>query len=114
LNHGPIGDRVAVGETDLHQARPAADDLADQVIRGLQVGVAGREEGDEGLATLGAQPLEECVDGVHGGNQAWASGASSGSRSRRIRPMTSSNASRAASGVSRVTSQSGKSEQLAR
>src|SRR5262249_59411981 len=65
LDARAVGDGVAVREADLHQGGAAVGQFPDDAGRGAEVGVAGGHEGDERLAPLGAQPLEERVNGIH-------------------------------------------------
>src|SRR5262249_20220770 len=65
LDDGAVGDRVAVGEADLDERGAAAGRLFDQQPRRLEIGIAGRQERDEGFLPLALEPGEEGVDGVH-------------------------------------------------
>ena len=51
-DHGAVGDRVGVGDSDLDHVRTALDQLGDQGRGGRQVGVARRDERHQGAAAF--------------------------------------------------------------
>src|SRR5438552_12377614 len=55
LNYRAVGDRVAIRKADLNQAGATFRKLRDQKLGGLQIRIAGRDEGNESLPALAAE-----------------------------------------------------------
>ena len=56
LDHGPVGDRVGEGNSDLDHVGAALDDRVEQSRAGLEIGIAEHQEGAE--RAFAAQALE--------------------------------------------------------
>ena len=65
LDHRSVGDRIAVGDTQLTKAAAAGDQAAEQIGGELQIGIASRNEGHQGLSPGGAKIVEERIDCGH-------------------------------------------------
>ena len=55
LNHGPVGDRIAVRNADFAQMAAAADDFFQHGGRECQIGIASRDERHQRFALLAAE-----------------------------------------------------------
>jgi hypothetical protein len=58
LNNGAVGDGIAIGKADLDQAGAAFHQLGDQQFGGLQIRIAGSQEGNKSHLALTAKTLK--------------------------------------------------------
>ena len=65
LDHGAVGDGIAVGDADFAEMRAAGDELFDHGGGEFQIGIAGGDERHQGLAFFAAELREEGINNRH-------------------------------------------------
>ena len=65
LDRRPLSDRIAVGDSDLDDVRTRLDQLGNQLLGGLDVGVTPCQKDDQCGPSLPARAFERGIDAVH-------------------------------------------------